>query len=101
MNSRVLAGIPRVILLDRSRGRYTLYRGSVQVKPRPGGAPARVPRAVSAAGNGQRESERDAETSAGTCTHTASFGERDRLSRHATVAAARSTPIVQGRHVRP
>ncbi|KYN42766.1 hypothetical protein ALC56_02568 [Trachymyrmex septentrionalis] len=33
------------------------------------------------------------------CTHTAGFGERDRLSRHAV--AVRSTPIVQGRHVRP
>lgn len=31
-------------------------------------------------------------------THIVAFGERDRLSRH---AAVRSTPIVQGRHVRP
>ncbi|KYN28843.1 hypothetical protein ALC57_01806 [Trachymyrmex cornetzi] len=39
------------------------------------------------------------------CTHTAGFGERDRLSRHAVAAvdavAVRSTPIVQGHHVRP
>ena len=36
------------------------------------------------------------------CTHTAGFGERDRLSRHAVAAVAvRSTPIVQGRHVPP
>jgi len=34
------------------------------------------------------------------CTHTAGFGERDRLSRHAVAAVAvRSTPIVQGRHL--
>jgi len=33
------------------------------------------------------------------CTHIAGFGERNRLSRHAV--AVRSTPIVQGHHVRP